>query len=157
MVLAMIVDGEKLSSFQVRRLLDMVRKDAQEYAGQFYDQCRSEKFRFAWREVGLRAGRDAQMCFVEAQWGHFVEHVRMLYAQMLTDPKVSEADKYRMHQALIVQAVLGAQSQETPIQMAPGTQQFEGEKFENKQIAAAFGERAEPSLMRKLLSTTAVH
>jgi hypothetical protein len=62
-----------------------------------------------------------------------------------------------MHQALIVQAVLGAQSQETPIQMAPGTQQFEGEKFENKQIAAAFGERAEPSLMRKLLSTTAVH
>lgn len=151
----MIVDGEELSNTQVRRLLDMVRKDAQEYAGQFYDQCRSKKFRTAWVEVGLRAGRDPQMCFVDAQWGHFVEHVRSLYAQMLTSPRVSEEDKYRMHQALVVQAMLGAESQNTPIQMAPGTQQFEGEKFENKQIASTFGEYAEPSLMKRLLSTTA--
>lgn len=151
----MIVDGEDLTQSQVRRLLDMVRKDAQEYAGQFYDQCRSKKFRLAWTEVGLRAGRDPQMCFVDAQWGHFVEHVRALYAQMLTSPRVAEDDKYRMHQALIVQAMLGAQSQNTPVQLAPGTQQFEGEKYENKQINAAFGEYAEPSLMKKLLGTTA--
>jgi hypothetical protein len=154
--IVMIVDGQKLSNSEVRRLLDMVRKDAQEYAGQFFDQCRSKKFRIAWTEVGLRAGRDPQMCFVDAQWGHFVEHVRMLYAQMLASPKISEPDKYRMHQALIVQAVLGQHSQNTPIQMAPGTQQFVGEKYENKHIAATFGEYAEPTLMHKLLSTTAV-
>jgi hypothetical protein len=153
----MIVDGQNLTNQQVRRLLDMVRKDAQEYAGQFYDQCRSAKFRSAWTEVGLRAGRDPQRCFVDAQWTHFVEHVRMLYCEMLGSPKVTEEDKYRIHQALIVQTTLGAQSQNIPIQLAPGTQQFEGEKFENKETAKNFGERAEPSLVNKLLSSTALH
>ena len=151
----MIVDGQDLSASQVRKLIAMVRKDAEEYAGQFYDQCRSAKFRSAWTEVGLRAGRDPQLCFVEAQWKHFVEHVRSLYADMLTSPKVSEDDKYRIHQALIVQAMLGAQSQDIPIQVAPGTQQFVGEKYENKQIAQDYGERAEPSLIKKLMTTTA--
>ena len=117
---------------------------------------RSDDGAVAWTEVGLRAGRDPQMCFVDQQWGHFVEHVRMLYAEMLTNPKVSEPDKYRIHQALIVQAMLSEVSQNTPIQMAPGTQQFEGEKYENKHIAAAFGDYAEPALVNKLLSTTAV-
>jgi hypothetical protein len=135
----------------------MVRKDAQEYAGQFFDQCRSAKFRSAWTEVGLRSGRDAQLCFVDAQWTHFVEHVRSIYAQMLISEKVSEPDKYRIHQALIVQAMLGAQSQEVPIQLAPGTQQFEGEKYENKQIAASFGERPEPALISKLMNSTRIH
>lgn len=151
----MIVDGQNLSDSAVRRLLDMVRKDAQEYAGQFYDQCRSRKFRLAWTEVGLRAGRDPQLCFVDAQWGHFVEHVRSLYAEMLTSPRISEEDKYRIHQALIVQAVLGSNSQNAPVQMAPNTQQFVGEKYENNVIAKAFGEYAEPSLIKKLMSTTA--
>lgn len=150
----MVVDGERLSGREVRRLVEMFTKDCQEYAGQFFDQCRSVKFRKAWTEVGLRAGRDAQLCFVGAQWGHFAEHVRALYADMLTSPKVTEADKYRMHQALIVQAALGAQSQYTPVQLAPGTQQFEGEKYENKHIAEAFGSHAEPSLMAKLMSSS---
>ena len=152
--LEMIVDGQKLSNSEVRKLIDMVRKDAQEYAGQFFDQCRSAKFRSAWTEVGLRSGRDPQLCFVDAQWTHFVEHVRSLYVQMLTSPKVTEDDKYRIHQALIVQATLGAQSQETPVQIAPGTQQFDGEKFENKQIASTFGEHVEPSLLAKLMQST---
>lgn len=152
----MIVDGQNLSHAEVRRLIDMVRKDAQEYAGQFFDRCRSAKFRKAWAEVGFRSGRDPQLCFVDAQWTHFVEHVRSLYANMLASPKVSEDDKYRMHQALIVQAMLGAQSQDVPIQIAPGTQQFDGEKYENKQIAKTFGEHAEPSLMSKLMSSAAI-
>lgn len=150
----MIVDGQNLSNSEVRKLLDMVKKDAQEYAGQFFDQCRSAKFRTAWTEVGLRSGRDPQLCFVDAQWTHFVEHVRSLYAQMLTSPKVTEDDKYRIHQALIVQATLGSTSQEVPIQMAPGTQQFEGEKYENKKTAENFGTHAEKSLVQKLLSST---
>lgn len=151
----MIVDGENLSDFEVHKLIAMVRKDAEEYAGQFYDQCRSKKFRRAWAEVGLRAGRDPQMVFVEQQWTHFVEHVRSLYAQMLTSPKVAEEDKAKIHKALIVQAVLGQQSQHAPVQMAPGTQQFEGEKYENRQISAQFGEYAEPALLAKLMSGTA--
>ena len=152
----MIVDGQILTNQEVRALIRMVRKDAEEYAGQFYDQCRSAKFRSAWTEVGLRAGRDAQLCFVDANWKHFVEHVRSLYVQMLTSPRVTEADKYKIQQALIVQAALGAQSQEVPIQVAPGTQQFEGEKYENRQIAQTYGEKAEPSLVRRLLNSTAL-
>lgn len=151
----MIVDGQNLTNSQVRKLLDMFNKDCKEYAGRFFDQCRSEKFRTAWREVGLRSGRDAQMCFVDAQYLHFAEHVRSLYADMLTSPKVNEDDKYQIHQALIVQASLGAQSQHVPVQLAPGTQQFEGEKYENKQIAQNFGEYVEPSLLAKLMSSTA--
>lgn len=153
----MIVDGQNLSKREVRSLIAMVRKDAEEYAGQFYDQCRSVKFRKAWTEVGLRAGRDPQLCFVDTQWTHFVEHVRSLYAEMLTSPRVTENDKYRMHQALIVQAMLGAHSQEVPIQIAPGTQQFQGEKYENKKIAETFGEQAEPSLLKRLMSSSALH
>lgn len=150
----MIVDGEELAPQQVKRLLDMVRKDAEEFAGQFYDQCRSKKFRLAWTEIGLRTGRDPQLVFVDQQWGHFVEHVRMKYAEMLTMEKVSEPDKYRIHQALIVQATLGAMSQHAPVQMAPGTQQFEGEKHENNQISQSFGDYAEPALVKRLLSST---
>jgi hypothetical protein len=90
------------------------------------------------------------------QHDHFAEHVRQLYTQMLTNPKVEEADKYRMHQALIVQATLGATSQHVPVQLAPNTQQFVGDKYENKQIAADYGERAEPKLVNRLLSSTAV-
>ncbi len=153
--LGMIVDGQRLSKREVRALLDMVRKDAEEIAGRFYDQCRSKKFRLAWTEVGLRAGRDPQLCFAEAQWKHFVDHVRTVYVEMMSMPHVSEADKYRMHQANIVQAIFGLESQAVPVQLAPNTQQFEGEKYENKQIAQNFGEYAEPSLMRNLLSTTA--
>jgi hypothetical protein len=153
----MIVDGQNLTNSEVRRLIAMVRKDAEEYAGQFYDQCRSAKFRTAWTEVGLRSGRDPQLCFVEAQWTHFVDHVRSLYAQMLTSPRVSEDDKYRIHQALIVQAAFGENSQDIPIQVAPGTQQFEGEKYENRQIAETYGTHAEPSLIKKLMGSTAYH
>lgn len=149
----MIVDGEHLTNREVRALVDMVRKDAMEYAGQFFDQCRSSKFRTAWTEVGLRAGRDPQLVFVEQQWTHFVEHVRSLYAQMLASPRVTEEDKARMHKALIVQAVLGQESQAVPVQVAPGTQQFEGEKYENRAIAQSFGTHAEPSLLAKLMGS----
>ena len=132
----MIVDGQILTNREVRKLLEMFHKHCQEYAGQFYDQCRSVKFRKAWTEVGLREGRDAQLCFVDAQWSHFVEHVRTVYVGMLTNEKIKEEDKYRIHQALIVQATLGATSQHVPVQIAPNTQQFVGDKFENKQIRA---------------------
>ncbi len=152
----MIVDGQDLSRSEVRRLLDMVRKDAEEIAGQFYDQCRSKKFRLAWTEVGLRAGRDPQRCFAEQRWNNFVDHVRTVYCELLTDPKVSEADKYRMHQAMIVQNIFGIESQAAPVQLAPKTQQFEGDKFENRQINANFGEYAEPKLVDKLLTSTAM-
>lgn len=153
----MIVDGEHLGRREVKVLLDMVRRDAEEYAGQFYDKCRSEKFRKAWSLVGLQTGRDAQRCFVEMQWPHFVEHVRALYAQMLMSPRVTEDDKHRIHQALIVQAMLGARSQRVPIQVAPDTQQFEGEKYENRKIAEVFGTHSEPSLIKKLMGSTALH
>jgi hypothetical protein len=151
----MMVDGQLLSGPQVRALCNMVRRDAEEYAGQFFDRNRSVKFRKAWAEVGLRVGRDPQAVFVAQSWKHFVEHVRSLYCEMLTSPKISEDDKDRIHKALIIQAMLGARSQAAPIQLAPNTQQFEGDKFENREIAKTYGEHAEPSLMRKLLSSTA--
>jgi hypothetical protein len=152
----MIVDGQRLSKREVRSLLDMVRKDAEEIAGQFYDQCRSKKFRLAWTEVGLRAGRDPQRCFAESKWQNFVEHVRTVYVELMTKDHVAEADKYRMHQANIVQAIFGIESQAAPVQLAPSTQQFVGDKYENRKTSENFGDYAEPHLVNKLMASTAI-
>lgn len=160
----MIVDGERLSRAQVRRLVEMVNKDAKEIAGQFYDQCRrglmgdagrSEKFRAFWSEIGFRCGTDPQTCFVESQYEKFIEDVRSHYAHLLTQPHVAEADKQKMHQALIVQAMLGANSQRIPIQVTRDSQNFAGDRFENREIASVHGNHVEPSMVARLMNSTA--
>lgn len=159
----MIVDGENLSNSQVRRLIEMVNKDAKEIAGQFFDQCRkgllgdggrAEKFRAFWTEIGFRCGRDPQDCYVESQYEHFIEDVREQYCNLLQRPDVKEADKRLMHQAIIVQTMLGIHSQRVPVQVKRDSQQFVGDRFETKQIAETYGAHAEPSLVDKLMASS---
>ena len=66
-----------------------------------------------------------------------------------------EAVKEQIHKALCVQEILGAHSDHTPVQLHKDSQQFAGDRFEVKQIATTYGNHAEPSLVQKLLSTTA--
>lgn len=160
----MIVDGEKLSKSEVRKLVAFFDHECKEVAGDFFERCqkgdlgdggRSAKFRTFWSEVGFRCGRDPQLCYVDSHYQNFAEDVRRALAGLLARPDVSEFDKQRIHKALIVQEMLGLASQHTPVQIAQDSQQFAGDRFETREIVKTYGKHAEPSLVNKLLSTTA--
>ena len=68
---------------------------------------------------------------------------------------VREADKQQIHKALIVQQMIGMNSQLTPLQLTKDSQQFAGDGHEVKQIATTYGNHPEPSMIDRLLSTTA--
>jgi hypothetical protein len=161
----MIVDGERLSKRQVRDLINFFDHECKEVAGDFFERCRtgllgdagrSEKFRAFWAEVGFRCGKDPQLCYVETHYQNFAEDVRAGLAGLLARPDVPERDKERIHKALIVQEMLGMVSQHTPIQLQKDSQTFAGDGYENKQIATTYGNKADASLIDKLLGTTAV-
>lgn len=160
----MIIDGDRLSKSEVRKLLKFFDDECREYAGQFFDMCRkvlvgdggrSEKFRAFWSEIGLRCGKDPQYCYVESHYQNFAEDVRRELAGLLARHDVKEADKQRIHKALIVQQALGMDSQHVPVQLQKDSQQFAGDSFEVKEIAKTYGNHVEPSLLAKLMSSTA--
>jgi len=162
----MIVDGERISISEVKRLIKAFDDECKNVAGLFFDQCRkgkfgdagrSEKFRAFWMEVGLRCGVDPQEAFVASQYDKFAEDVRSGWAALLARPDVSEHHKQTIHKALIVQQTLGMESQHTPIQVAKDSQQFAGDPFEVKEIAKTYGTHAEESLIKRLMNSTALH
>jgi hypothetical protein len=164
--MSMIVDGERLSRSEVRKLVKFFNDECREYAGQFFDQVRkgllgdagrSEKFRAFWSEIGFRCGKDLQICYVESHYQNFAEDVRAALAGLLARPDVSEFDKQRIHKALIVQQVLGMNSQNTPVQLQKDSQTFAGDRFENKQTAINFGNAPDQSAMQRLLGSTTIH
>lgn len=160
----MIVDGEHLTKSEVRKLVKFFDHECKEMAGEFFDKCRkglfgdagrSEKFRAFWSEIGFRCGCDPQLCYVESHYQNFAEDVRRELAGLLARPAVTEHDKQQIHKALIVQQMLGMNSQTTPLQLNKDSQQFAGDPFEVKQITTTYGHHPEPSTIDRLLSTTA--
>lgn len=160
----MIVDGENLTNSEVRKLVKFFDHECREMAGEFYEQCRkgllgdagrSEKFRTFWTEVGFRCGKDPQLCYVETHYQNFAEDVRRELAGLLGRSDVREKDKEQMHKALVVQEILGMNSQHTPVQLNKDSQQFAGDGHEVRQIAGTFGNLPEQSLIDRLLSTAA--
>ncbi len=160
----MMVDGENLTNSEVRKLIKFFDHECREVAGDFFERCRkglmgdagrSEKFRAFWSEVGFRCGKDPQLCYVESHYQNFAEDVRRGLAGLLARPDVPERDKQQIHRALVVQEILGMHSQHVPVQLNKNSQQFAGDGHEVKQIAATYGNHPEPSLINKLLSTTA--
>ena len=160
----MIVDGERLSPREVRRLIKYFDHECKEMAGEFFDRCRkgllgdtgrSEKFRAFWAEVGFRCGADPQECYVASHYQNFAEDVRSALAGLLARPDVREEDKQTIHKALIVQQALGMNSQHTPVQLGKDSQQFAGDRFEVKELAKAFGDHSPRSMVDRLMSTTA--
>jgi hypothetical protein len=153
----MIIDGEEVSDKEVFDVIRMMDHDCKEFAGQFFEEDRSKKFRKSWNEVGKLSKRSPQDAFVAHAWKHFVVHVRAWYASRLADPNEPEAMKVTLHRALIIQANWSQSAQAKDVlQLAPGTQQFAGDKFENKAIAETYGTEAE-SVRKTLLGTSALH
>ena len=160
----MIVDGERLAKSEVRKLIKFFDHECKEMAGAFFEQCRtgkfgdagrSEKFRAFWSEVGFRCGADPVECYVASHYQNFAEDVRRELAGLLARPDVKEKDKEQIHKALCVQEILGANSDHTPVQIQKDSQQFAGDPFEVREIAKVYGNHAEPSMIDRLMSTTA--
>lgn len=139
------INGEKVSASEAKSLLRMLYNDARQIAGEFHGMNRSEKFRVNWPD---------EYRFADANWKTFVDACRQLYAERLTDPKTPPAIARKMHLALVLQAMM-AQGEEadTRLQLAPGTQQFEGDRHENRKIAERFGQT--PNLRAALMNSVA--
>lgn len=125
------INGEQISNEEATRLVRMLCEDAKKIAGEYHGMKRSAKFRVNWPD---------EYKFASANWRTFVASVRKMYADRLGDPKTKPEDARMMHFALVLQAKMG-QGQETDnrLQLAPNTQQFVGDAYENKKIVEKFG------------------
>jgi hypothetical protein len=142
------VNGERIEKSEALDLIRMLCEDAKEIAGEFYGMNRSAKFRANW---------PSEYVFADCQWKNFVEAARAMYAARLGDPLTSPYDARRMHLAIVLHTMAeqGAQKHEG-LQIAPNTQQFEGDKFENKKIADSFGKQSD-TFKDLLLGSTRFH
>ncbi len=132
-----VVDGEILQDDEVRKLIKFVNDVAYEMAGQFHGLKRSKRFRKTW---------PSEYRFAEENWKNFIEGARAMLADTLNKyqsgiVKGSPEEADKIHKALIVQAMMSeAKNAETaPIQLAPGSQGYDGDKTENRITDESFG------------------
>lgn len=105
--------------------------EAKEFAGVFYDQDRSALFRSIW---------PTQDEYVRHKWPHFVAGVREAWSAMLGKPEIPQNVKDYVYDALIADASeRNSHSALDVVQLAPGTQQFAGDPFENRETAKNIG------------------
>lgn len=101
--------------------------EAKEFAGVFYERDRSALFRSMW---------PSQDEYVKHKWPHFVVAVREAWSAGLGDPSVPQKIKDYFYEALVADAADNQSARAiTPIQISPGTLQFEGDPYENRQTA----------------------
>ena len=137
------INGENISTKEALDLTRMLYHDASEVAGEFYEMNRSEKFRTNWPN---------QDRFVATNWKTFVEATRQMYAARLGDPKTPPAEARKMHLALVLQAMMAkGEEADNRLQIAPGTQAFEGDKAENRKTMERFGPN--PNLRAAIMNT----
>jgi hypothetical protein len=142
------IGGEEISIEEAASLVRMVCADAKQIAGVFHGQNRSEKFRKNWPD---------EYKFAETNWKTFIKAARALYAQKLADPKTPDHDARRMHLALVLEAAIsegvkGREQTDNRLQLQPGTQQFAGDRYENRKIIEKFG--LSQNLRAALLNST---
>jgi hypothetical protein len=71
---------------------ELIRKNAEEFAGVFYDQGRTQRF----RKAGL-----SQKAYVRRYWHNFVEPAVQVLSQMLSSPGLPEGQKREIYDAII--------------------------------------------------------
>jgi hypothetical protein len=130
---AIPINGVNLTPKQAGDIVRMLYEDAKQIAGEFHNMERSEKFRINWPN---------EYDFAESEWKNFIEAARIMYVARLAHPKTPRADAERMSQALILQAMMAkGEEADTRLQIIPNTQQFEGDRRENRLIIDKFGKR----------------
>jgi hypothetical protein len=127
------INGEYIPVDECRRIIKALYNDAKQIAGVFHNMERSAKFRLNWPN---------EDDFADSEWRNFVEAARSMYAERLNDPKTPPKEARQMMIAVILEARMarGAET-DNRLQLAPNTQQFEGDKAENRKIMDTFGPR----------------
>lgn len=139
------INGEKITTKEAATLIRMICNDAKQIAGVFHGMNRSDKFRVNWPD---------EYKFADANWKTFVEAARAMYAERLADPKTPKEDARKMHLALVLEAMVAKGSQnDTRLQLAPDSQQFVGDKAENRRILEEFGRV--PNIRAALMNSVA--
>lgn len=127
------INGEQITKDEAMGLVRMLCNDAKQMAGEFHNMERSEKFRLNWPHEDQ---------FAESEWKTFLEATIQMYVARLADPHTSAADKRRMHLAIVLNAKLAENKEKDQrLQIMPNTQQFVGDRYENKKIIDRFGKR----------------
>lgn len=143
--MTVVVNGEHLSNDEAAGLIRMLCNDAKEIAGQFHNMERSDKFRINWPDEDK---------FAESEWKNFLEAAIQMYTAKLADPKTPLADKRKIHLAIVLNAMMAeGKEKDARLQLAPNTQQFVGDRAENRKILENFGKR--PNYRAALKNTIA--
>lgn len=125
------INGEQITAKEAADLIRMLCNDAKQVAGTFHGMNRSTKFRRNWPN---------EYVFADANWKTFMEATRKMYAQRLVDPLTPPGDARKMHLAMVLETMIGRDAErDNRLQLAPNTQQFVGDPFENKRIVDKFG------------------
>ncbi len=141
------VSGETLSKHEALGLVRMLCNDAKQIAGVFHGMNRSAKFRRNWPN---------EYVFADANWKNFMESARAMYAERLGDPKTPPSDARKMHLALVLQTMAEqGVEKDSRLQLAPNTQQFEGDPFENRKIVEQWGKQSNTFKELLMSSSTA--
>ena len=143
------VNGEHIPKDKAMALIRMLCNHAKQIAGDFHGQKRSDKFRANWPNEDV---------FAECNWRSFVEAVRADYARLLGEPNVREDDKHHMFLAVVLWDMVDKASPEKfgGNQILPNTQQFEGDKRENRKIVENFGKQSN-TFKELLMGSTRYH
>lgn len=143
-----MVDGDLLEDEEVKRLVKMLENDAYKIAGMFHGMERSKKFRRQWPN---------EYVYADHNWKHFMVSARAMYADRLGDPKTPPNEAEMMHRALVLQAMMSEAAQaQTPLQLAPGTEAYQGDRQENKRTEESFGiGNSTDALKSRMLRTAA--
>jgi hypothetical protein len=141
------INGEQITAKEEADLIRMLCNDAKQFAGVFHGENRSPKFRANWPN---------EYVFADANWKNFVEATRAMYAQRLADPLTPVADARKIHLALVLEAMIGKDAEkDNRLQLAPNTQQFVGDPFENRKIVDKFGKQSN-TFKEILMGTSAI-
>lgn len=145
------INGELISESEAEAAIRMLMNDAKRVAGEFHNMNRSAKFWANWPDEDR---------FAASEWRNFVEAVHQLYAAELGKPKVAEHDKKMMHRAIVLWKMTSRAGElmtgrtNNILQILPGTQAFDGDKAENRNIVQKFG--TQQNLRAFLKNSTAV-
>jgi len=141
------INGEIIPVRECARLLRMMYKDAQQVAGEFHTLNRSAKFRLNWPN---------EYEFAESEWRNFIDATRQMYTEQLSDPQVHADKKDKMFKAIVLERKISeGMEKDNRLQLYPNSQQFVGDKKENKNILEKFG--AVPNLRAYLRRSTSIH
>lgn len=144
----MEVNGEPIAKDKAMELIRILCQSAWNLAGEFHEWDRSPKFRANWPSAEA---------FAYANWRHFIEAAREVIASKLGDPNVDEYTKHRMFLAIcLYDQVAKVSPNFEGIQLAPGTQQFEGDKRQNREITEQYGKRSD-TFRDLLMASTRYH